>query len=171
MHVKLRRERLELLSVSYELQRHEEPQPTHFPNDGVLVLDALQPGAQLDTAHLGVLDQPVLFNDFEHGVADRAGQRVTGVGVAVHEASRRYHRVGYLATAHHCAERDVARAQTLGKRQDIHLGANGPVILPVLVGAECAGAADARHHFVVDDQDAVPPAYFRHRSEVARWWH
>ena len=60
----------------------------------------------------------------------------------------------------HRADRQ-ARAQALGQRHDVGLHA------PVLAGEHAAGAADARLHFVEDQQDAVLVAQRAQAGEEA----
>ena len=70
-----------------------------------------------------------------------------------------------LAARDHGAERDVARVDPLGDGDDVGHD------VPVLAGEPPAGAPEAGHHLVEDQQDAVAVADLPHRLQVAvgRW--
>ena len=61
----------------------------------------------------------------------------------------------------HGAERRVARADALRQRHDVGAA------VPVIAAQELAGAGDAAHDFVVDQQDAVAVADFADARIVA----
>ena len=61
----------------------------------------------------------------------------------------------------HRAERDVARVDPLRHREDV-----GDDV-PVVAREPLAGAAEARHHLVADQQDPVPVAGLADRLQVA----
>ena len=71
------------------------------------------------------------------------------------------HLVDDLAAGDHRAERHVAGVDPLRDAEDV-----GDDV-PVLAGEPLAGAAEARHHLVEDQQDPVAVADLAHALEVA----
>ena len=71
------------------------------------------------------------------------------------------HLIDDLAAGDHRAERDVAGVDPLRDAEDV-----GDDV-PVLAGEPLAGAAEARHHLVEDQQDPVAVADLAHALEVA----
>ena len=70
-------------------------------------------------------------------------------------------RLGDLRPHAHRAELDVGRGEALGHRDEVGHDA------PVVDGEPPAGAAEAGHHLVGDQQDAVPVADLAHALHVA----
>ncbi len=71
------------------------------------------------------------------------------------------HPVRDVPAEDHRAERDVSRVDPLRDGDDVRDD------VPVLAGEPAAGAAEARHHLVEDEQDPVAVAHVADRLEVA----
>ena len=107
-----------------------------------------------------MLDDPVVLHGADRGDRGRAGQRVAGVGEPAGVGAVGEGRGDRLAHRDP-AERDVAGVDALGEGQQV---GHDPV---ELAGEPAAGAAEAGHHLVGDQQDAVPVAQLAHPGEVA----
>ena len=90
--------------------------------------------------------QPVDFT--HHRESGRAGKRIARIGEPMDEAAIVDDRIGDAAVGHHGAERHIAGAETLGKRDQIRAQA------PMVGGEVFSGASGAAHHLVGDQQNA-----------------
>ena len=119
---------------------------------------------ELDAEHLAgrgcLLDDALLLEGLDRGDAGRARERMAAVRQAAREVPRARPLRDRLAHDHR-AERDVARVDALGDRQDVRHD------VPVVDREPLAGAAEAGHHLVADQQDPVPVARLADRLQVA----
>ncbi|MCY1513039.1 hypothetical protein D9M68_475200 [compost metagenome] len=140
----------------------EVAQAAHIADERVACAECLQALQQVGAVVRDLLHQPFVLDGLEHRQRGGAGQGIAGVGIAVLEAAGGEDRLGEFGAGEHRRHRVVARAQALGQADDV-----GPYV-PVLVAEPATGAADAGHHFVEDQQNAVAPADFLDAREVGR---
>ena len=128
-----------------ELEAREQAPAPHVPDEGVSVLERVEPLVQIGPDLSGALHEAILHHDLDDLGGDGGGQRVARVGVAVHEAARLHHRVDDRVAGDDGPDGRVAAREPLGDADDVGRD------VPVLIAIEDAGAAAAGHH-VVDDQ-------------------
>ena len=111
---------------------------------------AVQLAEQIVAHGAGVGGEVLVLDDLDIAEADRAGDRVPGVGEAVHEHPVWVgHHVEDCIGHRDAAERDVAGGDALGERGDIGLEAVG------LLAEHLSGASESADDLVGDEEDIV----------------
>ena len=130
------------------------------PTEGCLLLQLEVPLAHLPSHALRVLQQPLLLVHGDGGQRGGAGQGVAVVGEPAGEGALLEHARDLRAHAHR-AQLHVGGGDALGHGDEVGHHA------PVLDREPAAGAAEAAHHLVADEQDAVAVADLAHALHVA----
>ena len=107
-----------------------------------------------------VLDDPLLLEGLDRGYGGSASERMAGVGEPAGEEAVAQ-RLGDRLGDDHRPERHVAGVDALRDGEDVRDD------VPVVAGEPLAGAAEAGHHLVQDQQDSVPVAGLSDRLQVA----
>ncbi len=156
------------LRVLAQVDHAEEADVAALEHRHVLLLQPVHLAAHHRAELRGVLHQLLVDGHAQHGLGRGQAHRVRVVGQAAPVHVLLEVLVDGLLHAHR-AEREVRGGQALGHGDQVghHV--------EVLVGHHLAGAADARHHLVADEQDAVlveqraqalEPALGRHEHAV-----
>ena len=106
-----------------------------------------------------VLDDSLLLERLDRGDGRGTGERVAGVGEPAGEEPAAHLLPDRLRDDHR-AERHVAGVDPLRDGEDVRHD------VPVLAREPLAGAAEAGHHLVADEQDPVPVARLADRLQV-----
>ena len=155
-----RHELLARLAVLHELEAPEAAEAAHLADARVLLGQLRQLDAE-DLAHRGrVLDDALLLEGLDRRDGRSARERMARVGEPAGEELRADELLDRGADGHR-AERHVARVDALGHRDDVRDD------VPVVDREPLAGAAEAGHHLVGDQQDPVPVADLADRLQVA----
>ena len=108
-----------------------------------------------------ILDHAFLDQDLERGACDRAGQRVTTEGRTV---------LSGLQHPEHGGVRQHRRHRIVAARQGLADQSNVGFYALVLLGQQCAGAAEPGLDLVEDQHDVVAGAKLTHLGEIACRW-
>ena len=130
------------------------------PTDGCFACISAELSFHNRTHFFRVVDQPIFFIHANGRQRRRASHGMAVVGQASVENFVLKMLRDVMAHADR-AQREIAGSQSLGHAEQI--GNN----LPVIDGEPLAGAAEARHDFVGDHQDAVLVAELAHAFEIS----
>ena len=152
-----------------KLNRAGQPQCANADHVGQALERAVHRIAQHFAHFASALEQIFFFIEVERGDCRRTGDRMAGVGVAVHELDRvrwaffmdRHHRVVQMASANHATERDHAIGHALGEVQ--HIGHDAKIVCGK-VGAQAAKTGD---DLVKNQQNAVLVANLAQTLQIA----
>ena len=152
--------RLARVAIAHELEAPEAALPAHIADRRVALGELRQLLAEHVARGSSLLDDPLVLERLDRCDSGGTRERVPRVREAAGEEPVLDRVVDVVAHGHR-AERDVARVDALGGRDDVRDD------VPVLAREPAAGPAPARHHLVEDEQDAVAVAHLPDRLEVA----
>src|SRR4051794_5604605 len=164
MQFALRIERLFGSAVSYNLEPLKQPAAAYAADKWMIAEPLLQTPREMLALLADIGEQAVAPNDPLHRKRGGAGERMTGISVAMLESAGTVgNGLEDPVLQQYRADRPIAAAQSLCNRENIRADAF------LLAGMQGAGSAHAAHHFVEDEQNSMAVADLAHALKIA-WY-